>query len=246
MAELCHCARLRLAEREKMNTPKISKRLEAAASFVQRGGVIADVGTDHAYLPIYLYASGLIVGAVASDVNQGPIDRAKANVRAWGADKAISVIRTDGLSGIEKYSPNDIFILGMGGELIVKILSDAEWIKRQRRLILQPMTHPEILREYLYSNGFGIVDEVIVEDDKIYQIICAEHTGEVYTPTESELFFGKINIERGGHLLRKLLLYTKAVYEQRIKGKMCAGADSSDEQKMIRNIQTILEGEKYI
>ncbi len=227
-----------------MNLPKISKRLEAAASFAQRGVRIADIGTDHAYLPIYLYTSGIISGGVASDINEGPTDRARANVRGWGAQGAISVLRTDGLSGIEEYSPDNIFILGMGGELIVKILDDAPWVKNGKRLVLQPMTHPEILREYLYKNGFDIIDERIVEDDKLYQIICAEYSGNIYTPTESELYFGKLNIERGGELLEKLLLHARAVYEQRIKGKMLAGADSSCEERMISNIDCILRGEK--
>lgn len=227
-----------------MNLPKISKRLEAAASFAQRGVRIADIGTDHAYLPIYLYTAGMITGGVASDINEGPTERARINVRSWGADRAISVLRTDGLRGIEEYAPDNIFILGMGGELIVKILDEAPWVKNGKRLVLQPMTHPEILRDYLYKNGFGIIDEAIVEDDKLYQIICAEYSGRSYEPTESELYFGKLNIERGGELLEKLLLHSKAVYAQRIKGKMLAGADSSCEERMISNIDRILKGEK--
>ncbi len=226
-----------------MNVPKISKRLEAAASFAQSGVRIADIGTDHAYLPIYLYSLGIISGGVASDINEGPTQRARINVRAWGAENAISVLCTDGLSGIEKYCPDNIFILGMGGELIVKILDGAPWVKNGKRLVLQPMTHPEILRAYLYKNGFDIIDERIVEDDKLYQIICAEYSGNAYTPTEGELYFGKLNLERGGELLQKLLLHVRAVYEQRIKGKMIAGADSSCEERMISTIDRILRGE---
>lgn len=226
-----------------MNLPKISKRLEAAASFSQKGAVIADVGTDHAYLPIYLYATGRISGGVASDINQGPTDRARVNVKGWGADKAISVIRTDGLRGIEEYSPDEIFILGMGGELIVRILEDATWVKNNKRLILQPMTHAETLRAYLWANGFEIIDETIVEEDKLYQIICAEYTGKAYTPNMSELFFGKINVERGGELFLKLLKHTRSVYEQRIKGKLIADADCTDERQMIDTINEILKGD---
>ena len=227
-----------------MNLPKISKRLQAAASFSQKGARIADIGTDHAYLPIYLYVSGSISGGVASDINEGPTDRARVNVRGWGADKAIDVIRTDGLCGIEKYEPDEIFILGMGGELIVRILNDAPWVKNGKRLILQPMTHPEILREYLWREGFSIIDEKIVEEDKLYQIICAEYTGNVYKPTESEIFFGKINAERGGELFLKLLLHTKKVYEQRIKGKLMADADCTDEKRMIDHIDKTIKGEE--
>ena len=225
-----------------MNIPKISKRLEAAASFSQKGAVIADVGTDHAYLPIYLYTSGRISGGVASDINQGPTDRAKANVRGWGADGAIDVIRTDGLCGIDAYDPDEIFILGMGGELIVRILSDAPWVKNGKRLILQPMTHAEALREYLWSNGFEIVDETVVED-KFYQIICAEYVGKSYLPTTAELFFGKLNIARGGELFLRLLGYVRGVYLQRIEGKLIANADCAAEKQMIELIEGLMRGE---
>ncbi len=227
-----------------MNIPKISKRLEAAASFSRKGARIADIGTDHAYLPIYLYASGQISGGVASDINQGPTDRARLNVRGFGAESAIDVVRTDGLCGIEKYAPDEIFILGMGGELIVRILADAPWVKNGKRLILQPMTHPEILREYLWREGFSIIDEKIVEEDKLYQIICAEYTGEIYEPSESELFFGRINSERKDELFFKLLLHTRSVYEQRLRGKLMADADCSDERRMIDYIEKMTKGEE--
>lgn len=226
-----------------MNVPKISKRLEAAASFSQKGARIADVGTDHAYLPIYLYAKGSISGGVASDINEGPTERARANVRGWGAQSAIDVIRTDGLCGIEKYAPDEIFILGMGGELIVRILEDAPWVKNGKRLILQPMTHAEILREYLYGAGFSITDECVVEEDKFYQIICAEYTADVYEPTQRELFFGKINAQKGTAEFFRLLSYARGVYEQRIKGKIKADADCSFEQQMIEDIDAMLKGE---
>ena len=197
-----------------MNIPKISKRLEAAASFSRRGVRIADVGTDHAYLPIYLYTAGAVSGGVASDINQGPVDRALRNVKGWGADGAISVLRTDGLNGIESYRPEDIFILGMGGELIASIIDAAPWVRAEGiRLILQPMTHADTLRAYLFANGFEIIDETLVSDDKIYQIICAEYSGEVRVCTDPcELSFGRRNIERGGELLVRSLERAREVY----------------------------------
>lgn len=225
-----------------MNIPKISKRLEAAASFARQGSRIADVGTDHAYLPIYLHACGVISGGVASDINQGPTDRARMNVRVWGAEEAIDVLRADGLSGIEQYAPDDIFILGMGGELIVRIISEAPWIKEGKRLVLQPMTHPEILRAYLYENGFSIIDEALVEDEKIYQMICAEYTGERESADTAELMFGKRNIERGGELFARLLRRTREVYLGRVIGKARAGADDGEEMALIEKIDQMLNG----
>ena len=225
-----------------MNVPKISKRLEAAASLVRQGVRIADVGTDHAYLPIYLYTKGAISGGVASDINQGPVERARMNVSAWGATGAIEVLRTDGLSGIEDKAPDDIFILGMGGELIARILSDAPWVRSGKRLILQPMTHPEILREYLYKNGFSIIDEIIVEEEKIYQIICAEYAGASESADDVELLFGKINIRRGGETFKRLLEHARRVYLGRVSGKASAGADAAEELAIIERIDQLLQG----
>ena len=221
-----------------MNVPKISKRLEAAASFVRRGVRIADIGSDHAYLPIYLYNSGLISGGVASDINEGPVRRGEANVRGYGAQNAIKVRRADGLSGIEEYQPDDIFILGMGGELIASIIDRAKWLREPRyRLILQPMTHPEILRGYLYENGFSIIDEKIIKDDKIYQLICAEYSGKSESADSLELLFGKLNLEREEDILLEALLRTKEIYSERIAGKQVAGADASVELSMVEKIE---------
>lgn len=230
-----------------MRSVKISKRLEAAASFVRRGVRVADVGSDHAYLPIYLYKEGLISGGVASDINEGPIDRARANILAHSLQNAIEVRRADGLCGIEGYRPDDIFILGMGGELIVSIIDGAKWLCDSRyRLILQPMTHPEILRKYLLDNGFSIVDELVVEDDKIYQIICAEYTGVSESASRVELMFGKRNIARGGELFCRLLARTKEIYSERVKGKRTAGADFTRERELIAQIDEILKEKGFL
>lgn len=226
-----------------MNLPKISKRLEAAASFCRRGARIADVGTDHAYLPIYLYAAGKISGGVASDINEGPAERARVHIAHSEAKRAIEVLRTDGLNGIEAFAPDDIFILGMGGELIASIIDRAEWVKDKKyRLILQPMTHPEILREYLYKNGFSIVDEALVKEEKIYHIICAEYSGEIYSPAQEELMFGKMNLERGEELLCELLARTKEIYVKRVEGKAVAQADATDELEILKIIDRINGG----
>ena len=220
--------------------PKISKRLEAAASFSRMGKRFADVGTDHAYLPIYLCASNKSEGGVASDINEGPVNRAHLNVRGWGEEKRIKVVRTDGLNGIEKYGAEDIFILGMGGELIVKIISDAEWLKASGiRIVVQPMTHPEAVRRYFYENGFSIIDETLVEEEKIYQIICAEYGGEAERASELELLIGKKNIEKGGELLEKLLKHTKTVFSARLAGKRSAGAVSDLEENILKEIDKI-------
>ena len=227
---------------------KISKRLSAAADFARKGSFIADVGTDHAYLPIYLCEAGMIRGAVASDVNVGPMKRAESHVTAYALETKITVCLADGLDGLEKYSPEDIFMLGMGGELIVALLSRAEWLKsRDIRLILQPMTHPEAVRSYLLDSGFTIIDETLVRDDKIYQIICAQFGNDYPVGYNSAdklgLHVGRLNLERGGDLLVEHLLHWKEILTVRKQGKLSGSpdADISEEAELLSEIEKILQ-----
>ena len=225
-----------------MNSPKISKRLLCAASFAREGEIIADVGTDHAYLPIYLYTRGIIKGAVVSDINEGPIERAKRNIIEYSCADAIKPILCDGLSKIGEYSPDSVFILGMGGELIVNIISNAEWLKQNGiRLVMQPMTHPEILREYLISNGFEISDEAMVDDSKIYQIIVAKYTGIVSEADKLELRFGKINLNERKNILIRAMNREKQILGARLEGKRKAGLDGGEDLEIFNMIDNYLK-----
>jgi tRNA (adenine22-N1)-methyltransferase len=219
-----------------MNSPTLTPRLRAAASFVRKNSVVADVGTDHAYLPIALVLEGVSKKAVASDINEGPYLRALSNVRAHSLSEKITALCTPGLDGIEKYSPTDILICGMGGELIASIIEAAPWTKNESiLLVLQPMTHAESLRKYLLENGFSIIDEKIAKEEKLYQIICAEYTGKVEKYTELELLFGKSNIARGGELLCELISkqidILKKIADAKTKSKK--GENSNEEEKLI-------------
>ena len=165
---------------------KLTLRLLTAVPYIRGGRLVADIGTDHAYLPIYLCeqrkltpvtaANGETLCAVAADINKGPVERADEHIAAARLTKYIKTIQTDGLTGLDAYDPADIIIFGMGGELIASILAAAPWVNAPgKRLILQPMTHAEKLREYLLAAGFAIVGETLSrEGDRIYQTICAE------------------------------------------------------------------------
>lgn len=219
--------------------PKLSGRLGAAAAFVREGAVVADVGTDHAYLPITLCLSGRATRAVASDVNEGPIARARENIRAWGLEDRIETRLADGLCGLADARPTDILILGMGGELIARILSDAPFVRDGAiRLVLQPMTHPEVVRAYLAQNGFTIVEERLIKEEKIYQILCAEYTGvcEEYTPLER--LVGKQNLARRDALTHELCDRWRAVFLARLRGKRTVGGDTSEEERILAEIQS--------
>ena len=224
-----------------MNGLKLSKRLSAAASFVRDGAVCADIGTDHAYLPIYLVGSGIASFAVASDINEGPIASANDNIKKYGLENKISTQIADGLDGISQYKPDHILICGMGGELIARIIEDSSYVKKNGiKLILQPMTSIKELREYL-AHGFSVYDEAIVWDSgKYYQIICAEYDGNDHIYTDLELEVGKINIrdkkplftEYINHLLKK----KRRVYD----GLKAGGRDLSYAEKEIKELEALL------
>ena len=156
----------------------------------------------------------------------------------YGLDGIIEVRRADGLDGIEQFAPDDIMILGMGGELIARIISDAPWTKNKSiNLCLQPMTHPEYLREFLLENGYEIIDEAIAEEEKIYQIILARFSGEKQSHAPEELLLGRINIARGGDALVRLGEHWISVIERRADGKRTSGADVSEDTELIQRIK---------
>ena len=107
---------------------KLSNRLLCAAELTGCAEVIADVGTDHAYLPIYMLAEGKAERAVATDINMGPLERAKANARLYNVVDRLTLLRTDGLRGVERYSPDVVVIAGMGGELSASIIEKADFL----------------------------------------------------------------------------------------------------------------------
>ena len=224
-----------------MSQIKLSKRLSAVATYVRDGALVADIGTDHAYLPIFLIESGKAKLAVASDINEGPIMRAGENVEAHAlGDKIITRI-ADGLDGIEQYKPSDILICGMGGELISQIIDKCDYLKNDRiNLILQPMTSVVELRSYL-SNGFCVFEEDIVfEDGKYYQIICAKYDGKKHDYSALELEVGKRNIEKRSSCFCDFVSFLISK-KKRISEGMRQGACSTDE---IDNLIKELEGLK--
>ncbi|MBR2336312.1 MAG: SAM-dependent methyltransferase [Clostridia bacterium] len=224
-----------------MNLPKLDQRLMCAAEAVPQCDVVADVGTDHAYLPVYLVLRGKCNYAIASDINEGPVKRAVLNVTGYGLNSKVQVIKTDGLHGIEEYKPDTVLILGMGGELIAKILAEAPWLKSNKtRLILQPMTHPEVVREYLWTSGFGILEEKLCQCGKIYNVIVAEYIGQSTEYTPIEALVGKTDMLCGCDLWTPYLQHIAEIYSVRIKGILSGGGDASCEEKTLSEIQSLI------
>lgn len=180
---------------------KLGARLECAASLALDKEKLAlgaaDIGTDHALLPIELVLRGC-PRALVSDINEGPIEKARMNIAKFALQDKITAVRRDGLDGIETFAPGVIFICGMGGELIADIISNSEYPARSGcDLILQPMTMQAQLRRYLSAAGYDIREErVVLDDGKYYQLILASYTGAAYEMTQVELILGRMNIRR--------------------------------------------------
>ena len=218
-------------------------RLCSALPYLKRGGRIADVGTDHAYLPVYLVGSGHSSFAVASDLRKGPLERAERNVQEAGLSDKISLVLCDGLSKIEPYRPDDILIFGMGGELIASILDAAPWVKNSESgLILQPMSRQETLRRYLLEQGFSILGESLTFVDRIYQTIYARYTGESEQYTDEELLLGRLNLQNKPPLLRPLIEREIHILGDVIEGKRCArAANTARDEGLLSALQLRLE-----
>ena len=223
-----------------MSDIKLSKRLSTAASYVRSGAFVADIGTDHAFLPISLVLSGKVDKALASDINVGPIQTAKENIGKYGLSEKIFTTIANGLEGIEAFSPTDIVICGMGGELIARILEGSPYVRNSAvRLILQPMTSVYELREYL-SNGFStIAENVVCEDGKIYQIICAEYDGVKHSYTKAQLELGVHNISCGSAEFRELLNSTIAKKQKRLNGLKKGGYDTLEIEEELKELENI-------
>lgn len=173
----------------------LDNRLLLCADFVRQNAKLADIGTDHAYLPVHLAVSGRISSAIASDINSGPLQKGRSTVEKYHAEELITLRLCDGLCGIAPDEADDIVIAGMGGETIIGIISETRWLKdKTKHLILQPMTKAEKLIEHLYENGFEIIEQKTCEaDKKLYTAMLAAYTGQTDGCDELFTYCGKID-----------------------------------------------------
>ena len=170
----------------------LSPRLQACCRFVKPGDRVADIGCDHGYLGIYLLKNGISESVIASDVREGPLQSAVRNSEKFGVRDKMTFHLSDGVRNI----PRDFDALvcaGMGGDTMVSILSSAPWLKDGKyRLILQCQSKTPMLRQYLYENGWGIENEIVLRDGRfLYTVIAAvwqedwpaTSIGEFYYPS---------------------------------------------------------------
>ncbi|MBO9129611.1 tRNA (adenine(22)-N(1))-methyltransferase TrmK [Bacillus sp. 165] len=206
-----------------MNEIKLSKRLEEVAKEIPQGAKLADIGSDHAYLPCYAVLQNKITYAIAGEITEGPLQSAKSKVNQYGLQEKIEVRKGDGLTVISQGEVDAITIAGMGGALIRDILEAGKTkLEGVTRLILQPNIGAHNIREWLIANSWELIKEKILkEDGKIYEILVAEK-GNPMMPyeikRENGLFLGpflmkeksEVFKEKWTHELKNL----KHIYEQ--------------------------------
>lgn len=204
----------------------MNKRLNAIAAMVHDGVGLVDVGTDHGYLPAALARSGYSGALIASDINEGPLNAARKTAAEAGVTARIRFLLCDGLALCPPDAVDTIVIAGMGGDMIVKILDEAEWCMDPRyHLILQPMTKAEVLRYWLVNNEFGIESETIVEDSGLYQIVEARFGGHTRL-NDAELFAGKRELCTDTQLYSRHLEQVSRRFEKALAGMRSREGDA--------------------
>lgn len=164
-----------------MKTIKLTPRLLAVASQVKPCDVVADIGTDHGFVPTYLVQKNVCTRAIASDINKEPLKSAMRTAASHNITDKLEFICAPGLEGIIPGSVDTVVIAGMGGETIVEILKAAEWVKEHgTMLVLQPQSKLELFEDYLNSNGFSINGVRLVKDaGRIYTIFDVQYSGKL-------------------------------------------------------------------
>lgn len=223
------------------------KRLLKCACMVSGKGIVCDVGTDHAYLPVYLVKNNLCKSAIASDIADGPLDAAKANIAKYGLSGSIETVKSDGLENICPDGISDVIIAGMGAETISDIIKNAQWLKKDINIILQPMTKTPFLRRWLYENGFEIIkEEAVCDNDFIYTVMNVKYSG--YRINVSELFAdtGMFNFSDKDSLsyARKQYTRIKAISDGIKRSGKTADTSALDEECI--RIKSIADGDSKV
>ena len=224
---------------------ELSARLKAVAGMVTKGNRVCDVGCDHGYISIYLVKNGVSPYVYAMDVNKGPLLRAKEHILDYGYADKIETILSDGLVALGDRDSDALICAGMGGKLIIKILTEGmEQVLKMRELVLQPQSEIHLVREFLRNKGFYIdKEDMIFEDGKYYPmmhvIIESEKQNE-----DNPVFdkFGPCLLKEKHPVLKDFLEYTKSTLDE-INTRLV-----SEEQtdKITKRIEEIKEQQKEV
>lgn len=193
---------------------ELSKRLKKIAEHVDKCESIADVGTDHGYIPIYLVKEGICKKAIASDINKGPIEKAKVNVAFEGISEKVKCLLGPGLAPLKVGEVNGVILAGMGGNLTRDILlADMPKVREYDFLILQPAQNPEVLREFLYKGNYDIIDEdLIMDEGRFYELFKVKYNKD----SEKLIFEDELDYEVSPMLRKKKHPLLKEYIEEKI------------------------------
>ena len=184
----------------------LSYRLETVARAVSPGRRVADVGTDHAYIPIYLVEEGIIREAIASDINPGPLERAAQNIRAHGLEERIRVRLGSGLKPIEPEEADCVVIAGMGGDLMRRILLQGQvFFEKGTEFVLQPQSEWFKVRKLLHDQGYRIDREWMIREDGHDYVVIRALPGEETYPREESYLYGEVLIREKNRVLMDYL-----------------------------------------
>lgn len=191
---------------------ELSKRLMAVACLVTPGNRLADVGTDHGYIPIYLIKENRIPHAIAMDVNRGPLLRAQEHIRMEGLEERIETRLSDGMKMLLPTEADTVVIAGMGGALTLRILEEGEYTAAHlRELILQPQSELEKVRRWLVLHQYRIEEEdMVLEDGKYYPMMRVVH-GTMEPLRDIEAAYGPVLLKKKHPCLKSYLLWEQGV-----------------------------------
>lgn len=225
----------------------LDQRLQKVVSYIPQGAVLADIGSDHAFVPCYCIQQNLIERAIAGEVNVGPMEAAQGQVALVQLEDKVDVRLGSGLTVLTPGEVTAVTIAGMGGTLIASILEEGKkHLSGEERLILQPNVDAVDVRKWLLANGYALLSEAIVkENEKIYEILVAEKGEEsLYSDDveqrEWELYFGpQLTREKAPAFIEKW--QTEKQKRQYILEQMQRGNDSDVLQGKIANIERLIQ-----
>lgn len=193
---------------------KISNRLTTAAALVTQGYTLADVGTDHGYIPIYLLQQKKIPSAIAMDINEGPLERAKEHIALYGLQAYIQTRLSDGVAALKPGEVEAVLIAGMGGGLVMHILKDGEKVcQSAKELILQPQSEIEHVREFLREEGYTILaEDMVYEDGKFYPMMKVQYQGENVEELKLSDLYGGLLLQNRHPVLKTFLEKERLIY----------------------------------
>lgn len=226
---------------------QLSDRLQAVANLAGEAGVVADVGTDHGYIPVYLVSSGKAKKAIAMDVNAGPLLRAQENIRQFQLEDQIESRFSDGLMGLQPGEAEVIVIAGMGGALMMRILDEGEDVAHKaKRLVLQPQSELLSFRCYLVEHGYRITaEDMVYEEGKFYSMMAAQWAENDGQDSREEL--EPVSLKYGALMIadRHPVLWQYLEYQREQKCKILKSLGENARQDVSeRKAQILLELEE--